>query len=205
MDAIYNWIDNHNSTGWLIAYFAFSAIILFAYIWMIRFAAAYLRVTNQFGFTIPKIIITSIAPVVFCVMSVMDMEPPSTILLIVEIIACLAVIIWNIISYKVGVGILFSILHVTAGFISGLGAAAIVFVAVFAVAMLLIGGSSSASSSSSGSRPGYVRDPATGESFYTDTDASGQIRLPERGDAILRPSSYAGRYIDDYGNEYIAD
>ncbi len=84
----------------------------------------------------------------------------------------------------------------------GVAAGSIVFVAIFAVGMLIAGGASSGSGSSGG-MPEYVVDVNTGESYYVQTGANGVGYLPDRGGAILRPSDYAGRYIDDNGNSYI--
>ena len=77
------------------------------------------------------------------------------------------------------------------------------FVAVAVVAVFLVAGGGSSQGSQSG-KPEYVEDLSTGQLYYVSSDTSGTIFLPERDNAVIRPGVYSGRYIDDYGNEYIA-
>ncbi len=202
MDAFFNWMGNHSSLPWLIGYFAVIAFIIYAYIWMIKFSIEFLKITGKYGFTVPKIIITGLFPSIIGVMSAFDKEPPFKLLVPLCIIACVAVSIWNIISYGIMAGPIFSVLHITAGLLCSIIAAAIIIVILFAVAMLFLGADST--TSSSGASAKEVECLSDGQLYYTEKNASGQLTLPQRGYAILRPSSYAGRFIDDYGNEYIA-
>ncbi len=202
--AVFNWIQSHNSPGWMVFYLLATVFVVFALIWLLRGCMEYVKITGRSSLSAVKVIIVGIAPSIYCVMAMLEQEPPVAILLPIGIAVCIGVTVWNIISFGPIVGIMFSILHIAGGLLSGLGVAAMVFVVIALVAAFFFGGSASSSTGSSGGRPSSVVDVKTGQGYYTDTDASGALRLPEKGNAILRPSSYAGRYFDDYGNEYIA-
>ncbi len=204
MNDILAWIENHSTLPWIIGFMLGSCLVLLVGIWMIRVCMEILRLTGKSSFTVPKIIIVAVAPTVYYLSEILDFEVNSTLIIILTVAACIIVSVWNLVSFGPLGSIFFSILHIAGGLIAGFGVAAMVFVVIALVAAFFIGGSASSSSGTSGGRPSSVVDVKTGQGYYTDTDASGALRLPEKGNAILRPSSYAGRYFDDYGNEYIA-
>ncbi len=203
--AVLDWIQSHNSVGWMVFYLLATVFVVFALIWLLRGCMEYVKITGRSSLSVIKVIIVGIAPSIFCVMAMLEKEPPVALLLPVGIIACVGVTVWNIVSFGPIIGTMFSILHIVGGLLAGLGVASMVFVVIALVVAFFFGGSlSSGSSSGSGGKPSRVVDVKTGQGYYVDTDASGALRLPEKGHAILRPSGYSGRYIDDYGNEYMA-
>ncbi len=202
MNNIINWINNNASIPLLIVFFVGSLLLIGVSVWMIKICVEFVKLTGRKSFTPVKVVIAGIAPSVFFVLGILDKDIPVGILVAAEIAICIGVIIWNIIYAGPIMGLMFSFLHICGGLMMGLAAGSIVFVAIFAVGMLIAGGASSGSGSSGG-MPEYVVDENTGESYYVQTGANGVGYLPARGGAILRPSDYAGRYIDDNGNSYI--
>ncbi len=203
MDTIITWINGHMSIPWLICYFV--GIILFAAIFYfaIKFAIEFNKITDFSTYSILKICLIAIAPAIYLILSALNLSPSTTLFLIISIIICIIVIIWNFFTLGFIAGLIFSILHISAGILCGISVAALIFALIIATVMIFVSGGSSSSTDNSGSSPSRVECLGDGKLYYVSTNASGQTILPERGNVIIRPTDYSGRYIDDYGNEYL--
>lgn len=158
------------------------------------------------AYTALKIALIAIPLSVFTVLSMFEINIPQPIIIIVTAVICIGVIIWNIFSFGVFTGIRFSFLHLTSGIIAGVSIAALVFGVIIFVILFFFGAFSITDSggTASGGIPHTVRDVNSGESFHV-IEMNGTLYLDSGGrSGVLRPSDYAGRYIDDSGNDYIA-
>ena len=164
--------------------------------------------SGKSAFSLVKIIMVAAAPLVGILLEVFKINAPDLVFTIITLIMCIVVIVWNIATFRILGGIMFSIIHIAVGLLAGLSIAAIIFgIIAFAVIAIFVGASGSATggaSSSSSSAPEYVRDPSTGESYYVSKGANGQLYLPDKGDCILRPGDYSGHYIGSDGSTYIS-
>ena len=148
-----------------------------------------------------KIIVAAVGPMIASLLAVFGINVPVVLLAIVTIALDIGIAIWNFYAAGVFYGLLFSVVHIVTGLFAGLGVGGIVIMGVFVVAVLLIGPLDSGKSSS-GSASGYIYDVQTNESFYVN-QMNGVQQIQRNGNWVtIRPGVYAGRYIDDYGNEY---
>lgn len=88
-------------------------------------------------------------------------------------------------------------------FVGMLIAGVVIFLVELLGFIAMAAGGSGGTTTSTGV-PSYLRDVSTNESFYTTKGANGTAYVHRNGtDIPIRETSFSGRYIDDYGNEYI--
>lgn len=158
------------------------------------------------AFTLPKIVLIAIVPTIYNVFAMLDAEVDKyfKMIAIITAVVCLVVLLWNMKSFGIIYGVMFSVMHICFGLLASVAISALAIVAVVGVVLMLFGGMSggSVTSTSSTSTPEYVRNPDTGELIYVEKGVNGELYI-EGTSTVLRQSDYSGRYIDSNGNEYI--
>lgn len=180
--------------------------LIFLVILAIRIACHIERISDTPAYSLIKSILLGIFPGLYFGLSSMDIVIPENIVIIASMVVFLIVVIWNFRSFGAFGGFILTFVHCLYAFLLVLCVMSIAFIVV-AGAVLFIAtaasGSSIASSSSS-SVPSTVRNPATGEVYHTLQGVNGEGYININGREIkIRPGAYSGRYIDDYGNEYV--
>ena len=162
------------------------------------------RITGKSSFSVVKIIMIAAAPTIFSVLSLLNIDVSFKLFGIATVITCIATAVWNIFTYGILGGLMFSVVHIVFGLVAGLGIVVLIFVAIAGVVLFFFAGSSSSAGASSGSSaPDYVRNTATGETVGVEKGANGELYI--RGtSSVLRVADYSGRYFDDNGNQYIS-
>ena len=190
------------STGEFIMVALGGLIAVLLLFFSLRACVRYSKLTGIQAHSVIKILLFASGPLFVSVLAIFHIEIPYVIPIILTVITGLVVVVWNILSFGAGYGILFSVLHLAAGFFVGLGIGGIILMGVFIVALLLIRPFDLPGGSGAGTASSYVHDVQTNESFYV-TEMKGVQQIQRNGDwVVIRPGVYAGRYIDDYGNEY---
>lgn len=193
-------LSGGETAGILIA--VFLAIGIFAF--FIRTCFRLERITRKPAFTVVKVIMIAIAPTIFSVLALLDINVPFKWFGVATVIMCIATAVWNVLTYGILGGLMFTVVHIVFGVIAGLGLVALIFVAIAGVVLFFFAGGSSSSGAASGtSAPEYVRNAATGETVYVEKGANGELYIMGTSN-VLRSSDYSGRYFDDYGNQYIS-
>lgn len=132
------------------------------------------------------------------------------------IIMTFVIVIWNIKSVGFARGLLFSVFHMTAGTIAGwiIGGLLLKLIPLAIVIGVLYwffggkirlgsGGTTTDNTQHTVYVPEMVENVSTGEQFYVTKGAMNDNLYLNNGDIVIRPSDYAGRYVDKNGNEYI--
>lgn len=176
-------------------------------IFLIKAGRAIVATSGKTSFSFLKITMIALAPTVFNIAAVFNYELPLNIIIVITAIMCIIVIMWNFLSYGLFRGLLLSYLHIVGGIVSGLMIAAFVFLALFMIVMMFVKPFELPSAGNNGAPPEYVRDLNTGETYYVDTNASGELIINKNGSIrILRPESCMDtekRYVDGFGGNYI--
>lgn len=159
-------------------------------------------ISGKPSFSVVKIIMIAAAPTVFSVLAILNVDVPFIWFGIITAVMCVAVLVWNVLTYGILGGLMFTVVHIVFGVLAGLGIAAFVFIAIAAVALALFAGGSTGGSSSSSSVLEYVRDPSTGEIYDVEKGVNGELYIAGTSN-VLRKGDYSGEYIDSYGNRYI--
>ncbi len=129
---------------------------------------------------------------------------PNNIIWACVIGACIFVAVWNFKVYGPIGGIMFTIVHVVFGVVASFGVLSMVFMLIFIVAFFLFGGEIVPKGTTPSSVPSSVMNVATRERYHVSKGTNGDPYIILNGDwTRLRPGVYEGRYIDDYGNEYM--
>ena len=149
-----------------------------------------------------KIGLVALAPCVFMFVGMFHINIPYAVIVVGVVAASVAVLLWNLKSYGLFGGLLFSVVHIVAGVMAGLSVGGLIVAAVCLAVMAFFGFSSSGGGAAGGD-VSAVRDLATGEVFHVTKGVNGSLYLTAR-DCILRTADGAGRYFDDNGNQYIA-
>lgn len=151
-----------------------------------------------------KIGLIALAPFLTMVVAMFQIEIPYRYCLILMILCSVIVLIWNLTTLGVFGGILFSVMHIVAGFLAGVSVAAMIIVGIFAIILIFFGEGGSIDTSENSSVSGNcVRDLETGEVFYVETGINGVKYVKDR-DAVLRNSDYSGQFFDDNGHRYVS-
>lgn len=181
-------------------------IAVFAFI--IRTCYRLEKISGKSSHSVIKIIMIAAAPTVYIILDILNLFLPFKWFGIITAVLCVITVIWNVFTYGILGGLMFSVIHVTFGLIAGIGLAAVVLIAVAGVALYLFaggtaGGSAGGSSVSSSSAPEYIRNPNTGETVYVEKGTNGELYIMGTS-TVLRHGDYAGEYIDSNGNRYIS-
>lgn len=180
----------------------FLAIGIFAF--FIRTCFRLERISGKPAFTAVKVIMIAAPPTIFSVLTLLDIDVLFKWFGLATVIMCIATAVWNILTYGILGGLMFTVVHIVFGLIAGLGIVALIFIAIAGVVLFFFAGSSSSGGASSGSSaPEYVINTATGETVYVEKGANGELYIMGTSN-VLRSSDYSGRYFDDYGNQYIS-
>lgn len=191
------------STAQVIFFMIGALVGLVLFVLILKFCLRVEKESGRYAYSPIKIGMAAVSPLVFTVTSLLNIEIPLLIFVIAAVVLCLVILIWNIVTYRFFAGILFSVVHIVAGLLAGMSIAALVLVIVLLVLLFLFGGAG-ASAGGSGV-PSRVRDVNNGMTYQVVTGANGEAYIEDNGrSCILRSSDYSGRYIDDYGNEYVA-
>ena len=173
------------------------------FIFFVRTCFRLERISGKPAFTVVKVIMIAVAPTVFSVLALLDIDLPFKWFGIATVAMCIITAVWNILTYGILGGLMFSVVHIVFGLLAGLGIVALVFVAIAGIALFFFAGSSSSEGASASSAPECVRNTATGETVGIEKGANGTLYI--RGtSSVLRSSDYSGHYFDDNGNQYVS-
>lgn len=183
-------------------------IVLFLFYIIVKASFNFEKMSGRESHSIIKTVIIAAVPTAFGVLELMKIEVnvSDKLIIALTVAACIAVALWNLKVYGLIGGIMFSVVHIVFGVAASLGVLSLVFVAIFVIAIYFFGSGFADGSSSSGtsSVPSTVTNVATQERYHVTRGVNGESYINLNGtDAILRPDVYEGRYIDDYGNNYM--
>ena len=196
-------MDTSEISGAQTAFILIGIVVVIAVFAVITFLCFKMEQTSgKPSFTAVKVIMIAAAPTVFSVLAIFDIEVPFLWFGIITAVMGIAVIIWNILTYGIFGGLLFSFVHAVIGLIAGLGVAAVIMVGVVGLVCYFFFGNDGGTSENSSSAPEYVRNSSTGETFEVEKGVNGQLYISGTSN-VLRPSDYTGHYIDSYGNYYV--
>lgn len=155
--------------------------------------------------TLLKTILIAIVPTIYSVTDILGFSDifPQNIIIPVCAVVCIIVSVWNIFTYGIIGGLMFSLIHIVFGVTASLGVSALIFIGFALVLLFLFAGGSSVQTSSSGSAPSLVRDVNNGQVYHVVKGVNGELYIEDHGrSSVLRFSDYSGEYFDDYGNRY---
>lgn len=190
---------------YIIALCLLSVLIIYLVIRAIKTACCIESESGVPAHSLIKSILIGILPGLYFGLSEFDITMPKSIILIASIAVVLIVAIWNFRVFGIFGGIVLTFVHCLYAFLLVLCIMSIAFI-ILAGAVLFIATAASGSSAttpSSGSVPSSLRDLRTGERFHVSR-LDGSPRIDRYGTWVLiRSTDFSGRYIDDYGNEYV--
>ncbi len=182
--------------------------ILVVYFFYILVKACFM-VESQSGrpsHTLIKTIIIALVPTVYgaLVMFIPEVETfPLKYIVIATIGMCVIVFLWNLITYGIIGGVMFSIMHIVFGAFASLGILALVFVGIILIVMFFFGGTVASGGTSGGSVPSEITDMNTGETFHVSKGANGEYYVERNGSSFpIRNGDYSGEFLDSSGNRY---
>ncbi|MBQ8209451.1 MAG: hypothetical protein IJZ35_02575 [Clostridia bacterium] len=161
------------------------------------------RISGKPSFSVVKVIMIAASPTIFSVLALLDIDVPFKLFGIITAVMCVVTIVWNIVTYGILGGIVFSIVHIVFGIIASMGIIVFAFIGIAGLVLFLFGGSGGGSTVYSSSAPEYVRDPATGKTVRVEKGFNGELYVGGTS-TVLRQGDYAGEYIDSDGNRYIS-
>lgn len=205
---LFEWIETHDSPA-VIAGISIGGIVLGIVLILLIIACIKIEKLSGVSSQSPiKILIIAAAPAVASLCSMLKFNINYSIILIIAAAACISVFIWNMLTYKTVYAIFFTIVHIVVGFIAGMSIVALVLLAIIFGALYLFGGFTGGvgtTASSTAATPELVYDVNTGETFNVRQELNGTLTAYGNGrDTIIRPVG-GGRYIDDYGHEYLGN
>lgn len=193
--------------GLLAALVIGALILVFVFYIIVKACRSVEEMSGRPAHTLIKTIIIAAIPTVCGVLELLgiDIGIPHKIIWACVIGTCVLVAVWNLKVYGPIGGIMFTIMHIVFGIVASLGVLSLVFVAIFVIAVYFFGsgGIDGSSASGSSSVPSTVTNVATNERYHVTKGVNGESYIYLNGNSvILRPGAFAGRFIDDYGNEY---
>lgn len=190
---------------YIIALCLLSVLIIYLVIRAIRTACYIESASGISAHSLIKSIVIGMFPGLYFGLYKFDIIMPKSIVIIASLAVVLIVAIWNFKSFGILGGLVLTFVHCLYAFLLVLCVMSIAFI-ILAGAVLFIATAASGSSvttPSSGSAPSTLRDLRTGEIFHV-SKLDGSPRIDRYGTWVLiRSTDFSGRYIDDYGNEYV--
>lgn len=175
---------------------------LIAFIIITKICLSIERATGKYAFSPVKIGLVAAPLVIFTVAGMFKVNLPYKLILLITAVIAIAVMIWNILTYRPIAGLLFSVMHIGAGLFAGVSIAAVIIMAIFFIILAFFGGSSSGTGSS-GSIPSIVIGENDGCYYHVVQGANGEYYVDgPSGSSPIRNGDYANRYIDSAGNRY---
>lgn len=167
----------------------------------IRRCVAFTRATGINMHSLLKILLFSAGPLLASVFAIFHIEIPLAIPIVIAAVTGVIILGWNIAAAGIGYGSLFTALHLLGGFFAGLGMGGVILMAVFGLALYLFGAFDFFPKAGSAGCSSEVYDVRTSEIYHV-SEMNGNHQIYRGGWIPIRAGVYAGRYIDDYGNEY---
>lgn len=203
--------QNLGSAGifYLIGFTILGFILLFGVIIVLRLAYHIERLSGKKAFVLPKSITVAVVPGIYVALDVLDVDVSNfkTIVVVAAVIIVAFIAVLNLKDFGVLGCLTMTFSQCLYGALIVLGVMSIGFMLVAGAAIAIatvFGGGTASSASPSRGVPSYLRDVNTNESFHTTKGVNGMPYVCRNGtDIPIRESSFAGRYIDDYGNEYV--
>lgn len=201
--------DTSDLSGTESAFIVIGIIVLIAiFAFFIRTCYRLEKISGKSSHTVIKIVMIAAAPTIYIILDMLNLFLPFKWFGIITAVMCVITVIWNVFTYGILGGLMFSFVHIVVGLIACIGLVTVVLIAVVGVALYLFaggtaGGSVGGSSVSSSSAPEYVRDPSTGETVRVEKGYNGELYVGGTS-TVLRQGDYAGEYIDSNGNRYIS-
>lgn len=201
--------DTSDLSGTESAFIVIGAIVLIVvFAFFIRTCYRLEQISGKPSHSVIKIVMIAAAPTVYIILDILNLFLPFKWFGIITAVMCVITVIWNVFTYGILGGLMFSVVHIVVGLIAGIGLAAVALIAVAGIALYLFsggteGGSAGGSSVSSSSAPEYIRNPNTGETVYVEKGTNGELYIMGTS-TVLRHGDYAGEYIDSNGNRYIS-
>lgn len=182
-------------------------LFVFGFYLLMKACFRYEKASGTPAFSLIKALIIAAAPIIYGAANLVGFDEyiPVKLVAIACIICCIIVSVWDIKSYGLFIGIMFSILHIGFGALASLAALSLVFLAVFLVLFFFFGGTLTPPGASGGSNaPEYVRDRKSGMLYHVTSGANGNLYIEDNGRSCLLRADpdFDGVYFDDAGNEY---
>ncbi|MCM1364111.1 MAG: hypothetical protein NC122_04840 [Faecalibacterium sp.] len=165
------------------------------------------------GVFVLKAILASLPPIICLMEHIVGGFESDTLINIVTYISLFIILLMNLKRYGLKYGLVCTLAYGIYTFVMSFGIVYLIIgLIVAAILFYLFGGSLGKSDSNyndssfqtSSHIPGSVVDVRTNQSFRVEPSINNDnLYLPERDNAIIKPSDFSGRYIDNYGNEYI--
>lgn len=180
---------------------ALLAVVLF--IFLVRTCFSIERNCKKSAHSLIKTLMIALAPSVYTILALLNIEVniPFSIFIIISVVIFVIVAIWNIKSFGILGGILFSIMHGVFGALACIGVGMLVFVGIFLIIAVFFGGSSNPEGGGSSS-PSSVRNIRTGQVYTVSSGMNGNLYLAGTNCVLYPDPDYQGKYYDDQGNDY---
>ncbi len=195
---------------YLIGFSILAIILLLGVIIILRMAYHIERIKGVHAFTLPKSIAVAVVPGIYFALAGFDIDVSryGKAVAIATVVIVLIVALMNFRTFGALGCFTMTFSQCLYGSLIVLGVMSIAFIVVagaaMAIAMLFGGGGGDPVGGSSSGIPSSIRDVSTNENFHVTKGVNGMYYVNRHGtDVPIRNSSFAGRYIDDYGNEYV--
>lgn len=209
IDALLNKQVGFEGIFYIIGLSVLAILAVFLIIFLLRVAFHIERLRKKSAHTIIKSIIIGIVPAIYLIIEGLEVSTtfPFSVAATITAIAILVVAVWNFLSFGLLGAFVLTFAQCVYSALLVLGVLSIVYaiaaILIIGAIFLFSGGSGGGETGSSGV-PSHLRDPSTGENFYTTTGANGQPYVRRHGSELpLHMTSY-GRWIDSNGNEYVS-
>lgn len=205
INTIISWIKANYSPGLIVGISIGGIVLGILFILLVIACIRIEKLADESSHSPIKIIIIAVAPVVASLCALFNFDINNNLIFIIMAIACVAVFIWNMLTFRTIYAVMFTIVHVVAGFLAGMSFVAIVMLAILFGAVYLFGGFTGGlgSAQASGGVPSSVYDVNTSESFNVRQELNGNLTAYGHGREVLIRPVGGGRYIDDYGHDYV--
>ncbi len=191
------------SIGIFLAAVFLCLVILRFFIFIVKTCFSLERQSGKASHTLLKTILIAIVPTLYGIADTLSFSDaiPQKIIIPACAVFCIIVALWNVFTYGLIGGALFTVIHIVFGLLASLGISALIFIGFALVVLYLF--SAQPKPSATGSAPSLVRDVSNGQTYYVYKGLNGELYVQDHGrDSVLYPTDYAGEYIDNSGNRY---
>ena len=201
---IFSWLETHYSPTLIVGISIGGIVLGIIFIFLVIACIKIEKLSGVSSNSPIKIIIIAAAPIVTSLCAIFSLDINYRFMLIITAVACVAVFIWNMLTYKTVYAIIFTIVHSIVGFLAGMSIIAFVLLAIIFAVIFLFGGFTGGvgNSASSGGVPASVYDVNTRQTFSVQEINGNLFAYGYGRNTRIRPIG-DGRYLDDYGHEYV--
>lgn len=191
---------------WLILLVLGGILVIYFFYILVKACFMVEQQSRRPSHTLLKTVIIAFVPSLYgvLVMFIPEVEDfPLKYVISASVCMCVLVFLWNLMTYGIIGGVMFSIVHIVLGALASLGILSLVFVGIILIIMFFFGGVSAGGSTVGGGVPSEITDMNTGETFHVSKGANGEYFVDRHGASYpIRNGDYSGEFLDSFGNRY---